>query len=125
MTDFAYIAFVFSAAVLGTILGIIAHFMRAHTRLWPEKVTDSDFLNELMMDSYLFEKYAVGAEWDDAGYWDPNSLRNLIYYMLWGFGRPIIVGAMFWSERAPIAGRPGPASLPVENGGCQLRRASC
>jgi hypothetical protein len=66
------------------------------------KVTDSDVLNELMMDSYLFEEYAVGAEWDDAGYWDSMSLRNLLYYMLCGFGTPILLGFMFWSERTVV-----------------------
>jgi hypothetical protein len=102
VTDLAYLSFVFTAAILGAIIGVIGHFLRAHTRLWPERVTDSDVLNELMMDSYLFEKYAVGAEWDDAGYWDPMSLRNLVYYALWGFGTPIAVGLVFWSERGAI-----------------------
>jgi hypothetical protein len=96
VTDLAYLSFVFTAAVLGTILGVLGHFARAHMRLWPEKVTDSDILNEMMMDSYLFEKYAVGA--------DPGSLRNLIYYALSGFGMPVAAGAMFWSEREAIVG---------------------
>jgi hypothetical protein len=102
VTDLAYLSFVFTAAVLGTFIGVIGHFARAHMRLWPEKVTDSDVLNELMMDSYLFEKYAVGAEWDDAGYWDPGSLRNLLYYALSGFGVPVVIGVIFWSERETI-----------------------
>jgi hypothetical protein len=102
VTDLAYIAFVFIAALLGTLLGVLGHFARAHLRLWPEKVTDSDILNTLMMDGYLFEKYAVEAEWDDAGYWDSMSLRNLFYYMISGFGMPVLLGLMFWSDRAPI-----------------------
>jgi hypothetical protein len=102
VTDLAYIAFVFTGAVLGAGLGALGHFMRANMERWPEKVTDSDVLNELMMDSYLFEKYAVGAEWDDLGYWDGASVRNLVYYVLSGFGAPVMLGLMFWSNRAEV-----------------------
>jgi hypothetical protein len=102
VTDIAYISFVFTFAILGAGIGAIGHFARANMERWPEEVTDSDLLNEMMMNSYLFEKYAVGAEWDDVGYWDGASVRNLVYYVLSGFATPLLLGLAFWSDRADV-----------------------
>ena len=41
----------------------------------------------------------VGAEWDDAGYWAPGSVRNLVYYMASGFAVPLLLGVVFWGQR--------------------------
>jgi hypothetical protein len=103
MQDAAYIAFVFTAAVLGALLGIGAHFWRAHATTYAEKLfDDSDIANGLFMDNYMAEKYIVGAEWDDAGFWAPDSVRNLLYYMISGFVLPLFFGLAFWAQRAEL-----------------------
>lgn len=101
MVDLAYIAFVLAFAVLGAIGGLIAHFARSLETL-PEDLGLGEPLNTLTRDDYQVEKYVIGAEWDDNGYWDGGSPRNLIYYMAWGFLMPVIIGAVLWNGRAEL-----------------------
>jgi hypothetical protein len=44
----------------------------------------------------------VGAEWDDAGFWAPDSVRNFIYYVASGFVTPLLLGFGFWGMRSEI-----------------------
>ena len=104
MTSFAYICFVLAASVLGGLFGIVAHFWRAHATMFPEDLGLGEPLNTLTRDDYQWEKHVVGAEWDDAGYWDPESLRNLLYYTLSGLGVPLLLGAVMWGQRTEIVG---------------------
>lgn len=99
MADLAYIAFVAAFSVLGALLGIAAHFWRAHARMIPEDLGLGEPLNTLTRDDYQWERHVVGAEWDDAGYWDPGSVRNLVYYMAYGGGTPLLLGAALWGQR--------------------------
>jgi hypothetical protein len=59
-------------------------------------------LDTLTRDNYQFEKHVVGAEWDDAGLWAPDSARNLIYYVASGFVIPLLLGFGFWGMRGEI-----------------------
>lgn len=102
MVESAYIAFVFLATLIGVFLGAIAHFWRAHATYFPEDLDLGENINILTRDNYLTEKYIVGAEWDDAGYWDGDSVRNLVYYALCGAIVPMLVGAALWGERVII-----------------------
>jgi len=36
MTDYAYLSFVFAGCVAGTLLGIVAHYWRAHATMYAE-----------------------------------------------------------------------------------------
>lgn len=98
----AYIGFVLAFAVLGGLAGIGAHFWRGHARMIPEDLGFSEPLNSLTRDDYQWEKHVVGAEWDDAGYWDPGSVRNLVYYMASGFFSPLVIGVLLWGQRAEL-----------------------
>lgn len=99
MTDMAYIGFVLSLSLFGALLGILGHLWRAHATYFPEDLNLGEPLDTLTRDNYQVEKYLVEAEWNDAGYWDGESLRNLIYYVVSGALAPLIVGAALWSER--------------------------
>jgi hypothetical protein len=99
MTDMAYIGFVLALSVFGALLGIVAHYWRAHATRFPEDLGLGEPLNMLTRDDYVVEKYVVEAEWDDAGYWDGGSVRNLVYYVLGGAVVPLILGFAFWSDR--------------------------
>ncbi len=99
MAEIAYIAFVLAFTVLGAFAGILAHFWRAHAKMFPEDLGLGEPFNTLTREDYQWEKYVVGAEWDDAGYWAPDSIRNLIYYVASGAAAPLLFGAVFWGER--------------------------
>ena len=93
MADFAYIAFVLAFIVLGTLLGILAHYWRAHATMVAEDLGLGEPLNTFTRDDYQWEKHVVGAEWDDAGFWDPGSVRNL--RLLHGVGRRYAAAGRF------------------------------
>ncbi len=99
MTDMAYIGFVLALSIFGALLGIIAHYWRANATLYPEDLGLGEPLDMLTRDDYAVEKYVVEAEWDDAGYWDGESVRNVVYYIAGGATAPLILGLAFWSER--------------------------
>jgi hypothetical protein len=107
MTTLAYISFVFVAAFIGAALGCLGHFARAHFTATPEKIFEGGLIANIANDflsphSTMIEEHVVGAEWDDNGFWDAESNRNLVYYIISGFAGPIIFGFIFWSERAKI-----------------------
>jgi len=102
MTNFAYICFVFAASVIGALLGGLGHFWRAHATRFAEDLGLGEPLNTLTRDDYQFEKYVVGAEWDDAGFCAPDSVRNFIYYVASGFVTPLMIGLGLWGTRVEI-----------------------
>jgi hypothetical protein len=101
MEDLAYAGFVLAFAVLGALLGLLAHFARANA-IVPEDLGLGEPLNSLTRDDYQWEKHVVGAEWDDNGYWDGGSPRNLVYYLVWGFVTPVLIGALLWGQRHDV-----------------------
>jgi hypothetical protein len=105
MLQFTYLCFVFAATVVGALLGALAHFWRAHATPYAEKLfDDGDFANGLFIDNYLTDKYVAGAEWDDAGFWAADSVRNLIYYMISGALVPVLLGTALWDRQQEIVG---------------------
>jgi hypothetical protein len=107
LVELAYLFFVVAATVLGGIIGFALHFARSNLGP-PEKLIDdddllSDVLNGAMGSrDYMFEKYVVGAKWDDGGFWDELSNRNLAYMVLSGLSVPLLLGIALWPQRAPI-----------------------
>ncbi len=102
MVTFAYICFVLVASLCGIVLGACGHFARAHFSYLPEDLGLGEPLDSLTRDDYAFEKYVVGAKWDDNGFWDAASNRNLAYYMIGGFIMPFIFGVLFFGQRESI-----------------------
>jgi hypothetical protein len=99
MVTFAYTAFVLAFTVIGGLLGIAAHYWRAHATMFAEDLGLGEPLNTLTRDDYQWEKHVIGAEWDDAGFWDPGSVRNLLYYAASGVAVPLVIGAVMFGQR--------------------------
>ncbi len=104
MATFAYLAIVLSLVVLGALLGIAAHYWRAHATPYAEDLGLGEPLNTMTRDDYQWEKHVVGAEWDDAGFWAADSVRNLLYYMGSGALAPLLFGVAFWGQRQELVG---------------------
>jgi hypothetical protein len=102
MSSVAYLFFVFVACIFGALLGFVGHFARAHFTYEPEDLGLGEPWESLFRDGYNFEKNIVGAKWDDNGFWDAESNRNLLYYIGCGFVAPLIFGFAFWSERVAV-----------------------
>ncbi len=99
MYGFAYICFVLIASLFGGVFGVLAHFARSHFTYLPEDLDLGEPWDTLFRDDYAFEKHVIGAKWNDNGFWDADSNRNLIYYAVSGFATPLVFGFMFWTER--------------------------
>ena len=99
MAEFAYIAFVLAFTVLGSLLGLVAHFWRAHATIYAEYLGLGEPWDSFTREDYQWEKHVIGAEWDDAGFWDSGSVRNLVYYMASGAAVPLALGTVFWGQR--------------------------
>jgi hypothetical protein len=104
MTSFTYIAFVIALAVLGGLAGIVAHYWRAHATMYAEDLGLGEPLDTLTREDYQWEKHVVGAEWDDAGFWAADSVRNLVYYIATGVAVPLLMGLMLWDQRDELVG---------------------
>jgi hypothetical protein len=101
VATFGYIVLVLTGSALGGLLGAAAHWWRANATPYPERLFDDERWNAALNGAdYVYERDIVKAEWDEAGWWDYYSLRNLLYHVLWGAGFPFLIGAWFWSERA-------------------------
>ena len=99
MTEIAFLSFIFAGCVAGTLLGIAAHYWRAHATMYAEDLGLGEPLDTLTRENYQFEKHVIGADWDDAGFWAADSVRNLFYYMASGFVVPLILGFALWGQR--------------------------
>jgi hypothetical protein len=105
MTSIAYILLLVIALMFSVAAGFIAHHVRAHFTFSPERVTGSDVFDQALSgEDILFESQVVGAQWDENGFWDVNSNRNLIYYVVSLAGATLLAWLWFWPDRAKIVG---------------------
>lgn len=102
MITFTYVTFVVALAILGGLTGIVAHHWRAHATMYAEDLGLGEPLDTLTREDYQWEKHVVGAEWDDAGFWAADSVRNLLYYMATGVAVPLLLGLMLWDQRGGL-----------------------
>ena len=97
MEDWAVYIFLIILTLLCGVLGFGMHYWRANFSLYPENLTDNSLLDGLMSNhDIVFEKHIVEAKWDDNGYWDFYSYRNIIYYVLMGASMPLVLALFDW-----------------------------
>ncbi|MEQ8482328.1 MAG: hypothetical protein RIC18_16890 [Hoeflea sp.] len=78
-TELATWHFVVAGAVFA-LLGIIAHICRAVFNVLPDKLSDTPAVNILVSGGYSWGDHIWGVEFDDAGYYRLDSLKNLRLY---------------------------------------------
>ena len=97
MADWAVYIFLFILTLLCGALGFCMHYWRANFSLYPENLTDNSFLDGMMSNQdIVFEKHIVEAKWDDNGYWDLYSYRNIVYYVLTWASMPLVLALFDW-----------------------------
>lgn len=67
--------------VAAVAFGILAHFMKSNMDPFPDQIFDRGDPANLIVPDYDLINLAVGNEYDDAGYWEYLSLRNLLTYV--------------------------------------------
>lgn len=79
-----------AAAALFALCGLAAHVIRAVFNVFPDKLSDTPAVNVLVSGDYSWGDYLIGTEFDDAGYYRLDSLKNLrisvSYWLIAGLG---------------------------------------
>ncbi|MCY0148017.1 hypothetical protein OEG84_09915 [Hoeflea sp. G2-23] len=83
------------AGFVFALIGVFAHVIRAVSNLYPDKLSDTPAVNILVSSGYSWGDYLWGTEFDDAGYYKLDSLRNLrlcvTFSVLGGLGAMLLV----------------------------------
>lgn len=83
------------AGIAFALFGVLAHVFRAVFNLFPDKLSDTPVVNILVSDGYSWGDHLWGVEYDDAGYYRLDSLRNLrlsvVFTVLGGLGAMVLV----------------------------------
>jgi hypothetical protein len=72
----------FLAGVLFALFGTIAHISRAIFNVYPDRLSDKPWLDMAVSDRYDASDRLFGTEYDEAGYYRLDSLRNLLVSVL-------------------------------------------
>lgn len=70
------------AGVLFALFGAVAHVSRAVFNVYPDRLSDKPWLDMAVSDGYDMSDRILGTEYDDAGYYRLDSLRNLAVSVL-------------------------------------------
>lgn len=100
------------AAMVFAAFGVLAHVIRAVFNVFPDKLSDTPAVNILVSSDYSWGDYLIGTEFDDAGYYRLDSLKNMrvsvMYWLIAGLGVMMFSAeaaqAMAWGIEAAAAG---------------------
>ena len=65
------------AGVIFAMLGTLSHICRAVFNVFPDRLSDTPAVNILVSSDYGWADHLWGTEFDDAGYYRLDSLKNL------------------------------------------------
>lgn len=83
------------AGLIFALLGVVSHVCRAVFNVFPDKLSDTPAVNILVSSDYGWADHLWGTEFDDAGYYRLDSLKNLrlsvMFSVLGGLGAMLLV----------------------------------
>lgn len=74
------------AGICFALIGAIGHVIRAKFNLVPDLLFRGRSLNLIISDGYDIKDMLLGAEYDDAGYYRLDSIRNFKIAVGWSLG---------------------------------------
>ncbi|MAY63677.1 MAG: hypothetical protein CML29_15855 [Rhizobiales bacterium] len=84
-----------AAGLAFALFGVGFHVWRAVFNLFPDKISDTVAVNIFVSRGYGWADYFFGTEYDDAGYYRLDSLKNLrlavVFSLLGGMGAMLFV----------------------------------
>jgi hypothetical protein len=75
-----------SWATCGLVLGYALHWWKSNADPYPDIMDKDDPALNLALGQYKIENYLADNQYDDAGFWEYYSLRNLFFYLSIGLG---------------------------------------
>lgn len=76
-------------SVFGLVLGCAMHWWKANADPYPDIMDKDDPALNLALGQYKLENYLADSKYDDAGFWEYYSVRNLLFYLSIGLGSVI------------------------------------
>ena len=81
-----YIIGVVLLVPIGALSGYVSHLVRANFTAHPEKLLEergvlSTVFNDAVSKESLIVDGLLGGQWDSMGYWDADSMRNILLYV--------------------------------------------
>ena len=109
-------------SLLGLMLGFAAHWWKAHADPYPDILDKDNPALNIALTEHSVVNYALDHRYDDAGFWDYYSLKNLAFYVACGLLAVLVpvyataeghalARADFCNGRRAV--RDGPGVLPV------------
>lgn len=77
----AYLWHYVVAGLVFALFGVLGHVTRAVFNLYPDRLSDRSWMDMLVSNGYNLGDYLFGTEYDEAGYYKLDSLRNLRFYV--------------------------------------------
>lgn len=74
------------AGLAFVLFGAVGHISRAIFNIFPDRLSDKPWMDMLISDGYSFGDYLFGTEYDEAGYYELYSLKNLRMYVIGALG---------------------------------------
>jgi hypothetical protein len=80
-------------ATFGLLLGVAMHWWKAHADPYPDVMDKDDPGLNLALGEYKIENYLADSEYDDVGFWEYYSVRNLLFYV--SIGVTAVLGPVY------------------------------
>jgi hypothetical protein len=91
----AYLWHYLVAGLVFALLGVVGHVTRAVFNVFPDRLSDKPLMDMMISNGYNLGDYLFCTEYDDAGYYRLDSLRNLrnsvVATLLCGWGVMLFV----------------------------------
>lgn len=102
MATFEFLCIWFVALVAGILAGCGTHYWHAFLVRHPDKLFEGYRWRDHLLNGALSSRYEWWADYDEDGWWEFYSLKNLAYHMIVPVGAAILFGLVFWSQRADV-----------------------
>jgi hypothetical protein len=89
--------------VFGLVLGFALHWWKSNADPYPDIMDKDDPALNLAVGEYKLENYIADNQYDDAGFWEYYSLRNLFFYLSIGLGS--VIGPVYATSEGHAAAR--------------------
>jgi hypothetical protein len=74
----------FCWTLLGLLLGFAGHWWKSHADPYPDILDKDNPALNIALTEHTMVNYALDHRYDDAGFWEYYSLRNLLFYVSTG-----------------------------------------
>ncbi len=100
MVTFSYLVMWFFAFVFAFLFGVFSHWVHANFQPYPDKLFDGGGASDWALNEMMSPKYRAWGEYDEAGWWEFDSWRNLATHVVPPMLLVLLTGILNWSDRA-------------------------